>query len=80
MAKKKPRGPSGGISHRPGRGHDRESASERKKRFAEKQRKNRSAHDEDLIRRWEIWDNLTDEQRKLLPDFEPDEPRPPDGD
>ena len=38
VAKKKSRGPRGGVKHQPGRGHDRKSAAERKRRFAEKQR------------------------------------------
>jgi hypothetical protein len=80
VAKKKAQGPRGGVKHQPGRGHDRKSAIERKRRFAEKQRQKRAAGRDELRKLWEQWDKLTDEQKKLLPELEPPDPRPPDVD
>jgi hypothetical protein len=77
-AEKKARGPRGGVKHQPGRGHDSKSQSERKKQFARRQSRKRQAEDEDLKQRWAVWDRLTEDQRKLLPDLEPAEPRPVD--
>ena len=76
MAKEKPKGPKGGVKHQPGRGHDRKSEPLRKKLFAEKQRKKRQTGGEDLRKRWEEWDTLIDDAKKLLPDLQPSEPRP----
>jgi hypothetical protein len=78
MAKKKSRGPRGGVKHQPGRGHDRKSQAARKREFARKQRQKREIEDDDLRQRWAVWDRLTEDQKKLLPELEPDEPRPPD--
>jgi hypothetical protein len=79
MAKKKARGPRGGAKHQPGRGHDRKSAPERKKRFAEKARRKRQDQEELAKKQWELWDRLTDDQKRLRPDLEPQFPRPHDG-
>lgn len=78
MAKKKPRGPKGAIKHQPGRGHDRKSSTSRKQRYAAKRRRERAAEKGELLSRWLLWDMLTDEQRKLLPELKPDQPRPED--
>jgi hypothetical protein len=72
------RGPSGGVAHQPGRGHDRKSAPERKKRFVQRQQRKRSLVEEELRRSWEEWDKLTEEQRRLLGRQPPNQPRPPD--
>jgi hypothetical protein len=78
MAKKKAKGPKVGVKHQPGRGHDRKSAPQRKERFAKKQRRKRQAEDDDLRKRWEDWDKLSDDAKRLLPDLKPTEPRPAD--
>jgi hypothetical protein len=78
MGKKKARGPRGGSRHQPGCGHDRKSAPRKKERFARTQKQKRQRADEDLRARWQEWDKLTDEQKALLPDLKPTEPRPPD--
>jgi hypothetical protein len=78
MGKKKATGPRGGVKHQPGRGHDRKSAAQRKERFAKKQRRKREAEEDDLRKRWEDWDKLDDEAKRLLPDLKPTEPRPDD--
>jgi len=76
MAKKKSRGPRGGVEHQPGRGHDRKSAPQQKKRFARKARQLRERRRQEIEQQWEIWDKLTEEQRKLRPDLYPEGPRP----
>jgi len=81
MAGKEPkkRGPKGGVKHQPGRGHDRKSAVERKKRFARKAEEKRQALEEDARRAWAEWDKLSDEVKKLLgPAGQPRMPRPDD--
>lgn len=80
MAKKKVRGPRGGVKHQPGRGHDSKSGPLRKKRFAEKKARERAERQQEARAQWAFWDGLTDEQRKLLPDREPTLPRPSDED
>ena len=76
MAKKKKRGPRGGIKHQPGRGHQRKSGPERKRRFQQKAVARLQTEKEKSRKQWENWDKLTEEQRKLLPDFRPERPRP----
>ncbi len=76
MAKKKARGPGGGVKHQPGRGHDRKSAPQKTKRFARKARRLREEEEQGIERQWAIWDKLDEEQRKLRPDLYPQGPRP----
>ena len=79
MGKKKARGPRGGIKHQPGRGHDRKSAKDRKKRFAKEAAQRRRDAEGELKAQWDLWDQLTDEQKALRPDLKPGQPRPTDG-
>jgi hypothetical protein len=73
------RGPRGGRKHQPGRGHDRKSVPEKKKRFAEKAARKRNILEEDAKRLWNEWDELPDEVKKLLgPAGEPRVRRPSD--
>jgi hypothetical protein len=77
--KEKKRGPKGGIKHQPGRGHDRKSGPQRKKRFARKAAKKRQAEEEDARKAWEEWDRLPEEVKRLLgPTGQPKVPRPKD--
>ena len=75
MAKKKARGPLGGIKHQPGRGHDRKSGLQRQRRFARKAIRLRQQEEEEIRKQWEVWDKLTEEQKKLLPKLRPKAPR-----
>jgi hypothetical protein len=74
----KKRGPKGGIKHQPGQGHDPKSGAARKRRFARKVAKKRKETEEAARKQWEIWDALTEDQRKLLPNQKPSLPRPHD--
>jgi hypothetical protein len=76
MAKKKARGPRGGVKHQPVRGHDRRSAAQRKKEFARKALRLREQERQAIEQQWAIWDKLNEEQRRLLPDLRPRGPRP----
>jgi hypothetical protein len=76
MAKKKARGPRGGVKHQTGRGHDDKSAAQRKKKFAQKALRLRQKAQEEIEQQWAIWDKLTEEQRRLLPELRPRGPRP----
>jgi hypothetical protein len=84
MSKKKAgekrRGPKGGIKHQPGRGHDPKSGPARRERFARKAAKKRAEKEGEARKQWEEWNQLTDEQKKLLPELEPKVPRPDDED
>jgi hypothetical protein len=75
MARKKKRGPKGGVKHQPGRGHQKKSGAERKRRFAQKTLHSREELKERIRKQWEVWDTLTEEQRNLLPDLQPERPR-----
>jgi hypothetical protein len=66
------------VRHQPGRGHDRKSATLRKKRFSEKKQREREEHEEELRKMWEQWDKMSDGAKKLRPELKPTEPRPPD--
>jgi hypothetical protein len=74
----KKRGPKGGIEHQPGKGHDSKSGPPKKRRFARKSARRRVAEQADARRQWEVWDGLTEEQKKLRPDLQPTLPRPPE--
>jgi hypothetical protein len=75
----KKRGPKGGVRHQPGRGHDRKSAREKKKRFARRAARKRRQRDQAAKKAWEEWDALPDEVKRLLgPAGEPKMPRPSD--
>jgi hypothetical protein len=75
--REKKRGPKGGIKHQPGRGHNRKSAKEKRKRFARTAAKKRQRQEEDAKKAWDAWDKLSDEVKKLLgPTAQPDVPRP----
>jgi hypothetical protein len=75
MAKEKKRGPKGGVKHQPGRGHQNKSGAQRKRRFARKVLSAKHAEAEKIRNEWEIWDTLTEEQRRLLPELQPERPR-----
>jgi hypothetical protein len=73
----KKRGPKGGIKHQPGRGHDRKSAIEKRKRFVRTRAKKRQKQNEDAKKAWEEWDRLPEEVKKLRgPTGQPKVPRP----
>jgi hypothetical protein len=73
------RGPKGGVRHQPGRGHDRKSAREKKRRFARKMARRRRRREKDARKQWEQWDQLPEEVKKLLgPAGQPKVPRPSD--
>lgn len=75
----KKRGPKGGIKHQPGRGHDRKSGADKKKRFARKAARKRRQRDEEARKIWAEWDALPDEVKRLLgPTGQPSTPRPTD--
>ncbi len=77
--REKKRGPRGGVKHKPGRGHDRKSASEKRKRFVRKAAKKRQQKNEDAKKAWEEWDNLSEDVKRLLnPSAQPNLPRPSD--
>jgi hypothetical protein len=74
-----PKGPRGGIKHQPGRGHNRKSASAKKRRFAKKVARKRKQIEEESRKQWEEWDRIPEEARKLLgPEAMPIFPRPSD--
>jgi len=62
--------------HTPGRGHRRKSDPEKAQRFQRKAARQREAAQKALKEAWERWDRLSEEQKKLLPEFKPKEPRP----
>ena len=72
----KKRGPKGGIKHQPGRGHDRKSDPIKTRRFQKRAERRRRLLEEEAKRQWELYDNLTDEQRHLMELQEPKMPRP----
>lgn len=76
MGKKRSKGPRGGVRLQPGKGHDRKSGLNRKRKFAEEAAKKRLDQKAVVRKEWEQWDNLTDEQKKLRPDLKPTKPRP----
>jgi hypothetical protein len=79
MAKKKVRGPRGGVKHTPGRGHDRKSGIAKTRRYMKKAQKKREEEEELLRKRWEEWDKLNDDQKRLRPELMPSQPRPDHG-
>jgi hypothetical protein len=75
----KKRGPKGGVKHQPGRGHDRKSVPEKKKRFARKAARKRREQEEEARKAWAEWDALPDDVKRLLgPAGQPKRPRPSD--
>jgi hypothetical protein len=72
------KGPKGGVKHTPGRDHDSKSGPQKKKRFRKKAAKLREAKDADLKKRWDEWEGLPPDVKKLRPDLKPREPRPTD--
>ena len=77
--KSKKRGPQGGVKHTPGRGHNRKSADEKKRRFAEKAAQKRRQRQEVAKKAWDEWDRLPEDVKKLLgPTAQPQVPRPRD--
>ena len=75
----KKRGPKGGIKHQPGRGHDRKSASAKKKRFAKQAAKKRQQLELEAKKAWAEWDALPEDVKRLLgPAGQPSMPRPID--
>jgi hypothetical protein len=72
------RGPKGGIKHQPGRGHDRKSQQQKKRRYSRKAARMREAEWELAREQWRIWDGLSDDAKKLRPDLLPALPRPHD--
>jgi hypothetical protein len=78
--RKKPlqRGPKDGKKHTPGRDHNRKSRGAAKKRFAKKARLRREARRKEAERQWQLWDSMTEEERKLREELFPKLPRPSD--
>jgi hypothetical protein len=60
------RGPKGGRKHQPGRGHDRKSSQAKTARFRRSIRARKKQRDEEARRKWQEYDQLSDEQRRLL--------------
>lgn len=60
------KGPKGGVPHTPGRGHDTKSGPRKKKRFRKRAAQKRREKAEVARKLWKEWDELTEEQRKLL--------------
>ncbi len=83
---KKPRkktikkGPKGGTKHTPGRDHDRKSRQKKAARFRKKAQRRRDALRADAERQWQVWDSLSDEQKRFREDLRPTLPRPDHGD
>jgi len=67
MAKKK---------HTPGRDHRRKSDLRKQEKFQKKIAKQRREADGALKEAWAKWDQLSEEQKKLLPELRPGKPRP----
>lgn len=82
MAKKRkkplPRGPKGGKKHAPGRDHDRKSRAGKDSRRIKKARKRREELDARARKQWAVWDSLTADKKKMLPELYPTLPRPTD--
>ncbi len=77
----KKRGPKGGVKHSPGRGHQAKSGPKRKKRFRKNAVRKRRDKEEAARKIWREWDQLSDEQKKLLgPKGAPKVLRPKDED
>ena len=72
----KKRGPKGGVKYRPGRSHDRKSAPHKKSAYRRKEARKKAAREAEARRQWEVWDGLTDEQKKLERGLRPTHPRP----
>lgn len=72
-------GPKGGRKHTPGRDHNRKSQRRKADRFRRKAQRRRAERDADAKRQWDVWDGLTDEQKRLREDLRPTLPRPTDG-
>jgi hypothetical protein len=75
----KKRGPKGGIQHQPGRGHDAKSGPRKKERHQKKAAKRRKEREELARQQWEVWDQLTEEQKRFRPELKPSMPRPEHG-
>jgi hypothetical protein len=74
----KERGPKGGIKHQPGRGHKRKSGPSAKRRFQKRARKKKSEELAEVRRMWQLWDGLSEEQKKFRQELKPKMPRPKD--
>jgi hypothetical protein len=73
----KKRGPKGGVKHTPGRGHQAKSGPGKKKKYRKNAAKKRREKEEAARKIWQAWDELSDEQKKLLgPKGAPKVPRP----
>ncbi len=75
----KKRGPKGAVKHQPGRGHDSKSGPIKNRRFQKRAARRRRLLEEEARRQWELYDKLTDEQRRLMELKEPKLPRPTHG-
>ena len=80
--RKKPlkKGPKGGRKHTPGRDHDGKSHQKKADRFRRKAKQRRDARRSIAARQWQVWDALSDEQKKFREDLRPTLPRPNNGD
>ena len=80
MAKKKPikRGPKGGKKHTPGRDHDAKSRARKRKKRQKQAEQTRIKRRVELAAAWDSWDNFSPDQKKMLQDLKPKEPRPSD--
>lgn len=89
MAERKPKkprkrtvkkGPKGGRKHTPGKDHDRKSHRKKADRFRRKAQRRRDERSAEAERQWEVWDRLTEDQKRLREDLRPTLPRPNDDD
>lgn len=71
--KDKQRGPRGGVKHTPGRDHDSKSAMAKKKRYAAKQKKKLEAKALAMNDKRRVWDGLSIEKQRLLPELDPNQ-------
>ena len=80
MAKRKvkKRGPKVGIKHQPGRGHNRKSLPHKKAKFERNAERRRLAMLKEARRQWLVWDGLSEDRKRILPDLKPTLPRPTD--
>jgi len=65
--------------HTPGRGHRRKSEPQKRRKFRKKRDMKRQEALENARRQWQQWDSFSDEQKLLLSDLRPTQPRPENG-
>jgi hypothetical protein len=67
----------GKKKHTSGRGHRRKSDPQKTKKFQRRTARKRDEAENALREAWDVWDGLSKEQKKLLPELTPKKPRPP---